>query len=222
MNWEDASALEALLPEYISGTLSAADTQRVREALEKSPELRAAYEREWHLNARIKSGMNMMADETDKNSRKRHDDLMKAAAADDAASSDAGKEKTTLAHALSFLSPKKWHPAISLSVALAVPLQAAVIAGQATAIASLEDENFRLASGPCPDESSKSSIIAEFSGDARWQDVAALLDDEELIIYKRGDFGVLTLRSKKEGTALNNQIERLKASPLVTSAAPAK
>lgn len=82
----------------------------------------------------------------------------------------------------------------------------------------MEDENFRLASGPCKDAKTQNNILVEFTENANWQEIAQLLDTQQLVIIKRGSFGALSVRSKSEGDALDTQIEQLQSSPIIVSA----
>jgi len=215
MNRDEFEKFEALLPEYVNGSLGDTDIERLETALRQSGDLKEALERERQLHARFKRGVATMLDDAEKNTEKRLDALKKEAGKQQTAESG---EKSQLASALAFLNPRRWHPAIALSLAVAIPAQAAVISTQAVAIASLQDENFRLASGPCAEDTGKSGIILEFAENAGWQEVAELLDGEELTIFERGGFGTLTVRSKKTGAALQAQIDKLDALPIVVSA----
>ncbi len=219
MNRREVDAFYALLPEYVNGSLNDADTAKLEAALRRSPELKDALAQERLLHTRLKNGVDAMIDDAEQNSEKRLAALNEKT---DQSGTAAASKKSGLASALALLNPRRWHPAIALSLALAIPAQAAVISTQATTIASLEDENFQLASEPCAKEHGESNILLEFKQQASWVDVAALLDQEELTIFRQGSFGTLNVRSKLKADELGALIEKLRASPIVVSAAQAK
>lgn len=221
MNPEDMDELEAMLPEYVNQTLSDADAKRMKKAIENSERLKGLYAEELRMQQRIKQELNNIVDRSKQSEEARLEALMEKIQASKEVTSDSDKidtQQSKLTNALSILNPKRWHPAIALSLAIAIPAQAAIISGQAVTIASLEDENFRLASGPCKEADTNNAIMLEFSKNANWQDIAQLLDMQKLVIIERGSFGVLSVSSKNEEDALNAQIEELKTSPLIVSA----
>jgi hypothetical protein len=129
---------------------------------------------------------------------------------------------------LGFLHPKRWYPVAALSLALAVPAQAALIAHlsaekkqEAVQMAALEKRlgelEFQLASGPASG-AARGGIIITLRDDANWAAVSQLLIREGLSILSGPHDGALTLSNAAKGAALDAQIIRLKASPLVASA----
>jgi hypothetical protein len=130
-------------------------------------------------------------------------------------------DKSRFAKALAFLNPVNWHPAVTLGLVVAVPVQAAVIAGQSSQISWLQNENYRLASGPCDDKPAAGRLLVEVREGAGFQELATLLDGEGLTIVGMAEFGMLTLQSGKAGKDLTAQLERLRANPLIASADPA-
>ena len=222
---EDIKALAELLPFYANGTLDSSGRNRVELGLQRSAWLRDEFEAEQRLASRIKAEGEKMTQGGDM-SAERLNALMEkidgeapgtAPAPQHVAQTPASPSEVR--SLMSYLNPKRWHPAMALSLAFAVAVQAAVIGGQSATIASLEKENFELASGP--GQARKGAILLEVKDEALWKDVTALLDVEGLTIVESGGFGALTLASEKKGPELSAQIERLRKSPLIVSAEPA-
>ena len=216
---DDFAELERLLPFYVNGTLSPAEQVRLEGALADSPVLRHALEEERQNHARLIAGVqtDLAASETAAEARNAALHL-KMGRPGPAPSAPSGGGFIA---ALGFLNPRHWHPAVALSLAAALPLQGVVIAGKNDTIGALRNENFELASGPCEDRPLAGAVQLELADGAKWAEVAALLDTEGLSIAKSGDFGVLTVKSGKQGAELAALIARLKASALVASAEPA-
>jgi hypothetical protein len=166
----------------------------------------------------VLSGAGELLEESEPHFEQREAAVMAAISTPD--QTDVPPKKASFASALSFLNPKRWNPALALTLALAVPAQAAVIASQTATIAGLERENFELASGPCADRDRSGGIVLELKDDAPWKSVAELLDGEALIIVESGAFGLLTVRGEKKGAERADLINELKRSPLVASAEP--
>jgi hypothetical protein len=215
---EEREELIQLLPFYVNDTLDAADRKRIDTALVHSAELRDALKQETALKRRIVTGMDNITEQSPEHEAARGAMLNARASA---ATRPETVKSSALANALSMLSPKRWHPAIALSLALAVPALAGAVANQSNEIARLEAENFRLASGPCEDESAPGRLLIEVKDDARFDRVAELLASEELEIIRSGDFGTLTVKTKKAGADLTAQLERLRATAIIASAEPA-
>ena len=213
MTQDEYKQMEALLPEYVNGTLNYADTVRLDKALNTSARLRQAFEREKALKNRIVAGTDAMIGNDRPIEDQAPASLMEKTEKEEEAPNGDG-----LKSALAFLNPRKWHPAITLSLALAVPAQAAFVSVQSVTIASLKDENFRLASGPCTPNKSGNVMLLEFKDGVLWSTVAQLLDEEELLIVSRGDFGVLSVASKNKGKSFEQQLLRLQSSELLSSA----
>ena len=218
---DDFAEFERLLPFYVNGTIAPAERARLEAALAASPALRAALEEERLVQAQVIAGVQTELAASEAGAEARNAALHLRLGQPAASAPPPRQSQNSLASALAFLNPRRWHPAVALSLAAAVPLQGAVIAGQSNSIGALRDENFQLASGPCEDRPLAGAVQLELADGAKWQDVAALLDTEGLSIAKNGDFGVLTVKSGKQDAELTALIARLKASPLVTSAEPA-
>lgn len=214
---DDYAELERLLPFYVNGTIEPAARLRLEAALAESPPLRAALEEERQIQDRVIAGVESELAESAAGSESRNAMLHVRLNRPAAPAPTAGG----LAAALSFLNPRRWHPAVALSLAAALPLQGWLIAGKNDVIGQLRDENFQLASGPCEDRPLAGAVQLELADGAKWAEVAALLDTEGLSIAKSGDFGVLTVKTGKQGAELAALIARLKASALVASAEPA-
>lgn len=216
----------ALLPFYVNGTLGAKEREFLEAALRQSADLRAELEAEQAIATRIKTGGLAMTTSKPDNEGSRLEGLMEKigsevplAAEPLRVSADIpSPEKVRLL--MSYLNPTRWHPAIALTLAVAVMAQGAYIGGQSGRIDTLEKQNFELASGPCAQDG-KGSIQMEIKEAASWKDVSGLLDAEGLSIVRSGDFGTLTLGSAKKDAELTAQIERLRKSPLIANAEPA-
>ena len=206
------------LPFYLNGTASAKLRARVDAALPGSPALREALEQEREIRSRIVAGTGALLEQSQPHVELREGTVLANAALH--AQPVKERPKNSFASALAFLNPRRWNPAIAMTLALAIPAQAAVIATQVSKIAKLEKENFALASGPCADLDRTGGIIVELKDDAQWKAVAELLDKEALVIFENGAFGVLTVRGEKTGAERAAVIKRLKQSPLVSSAEP--
>lgn len=64
MNSQDIDELMAIMPEYVNGTLSGADTKRMEKAIEESPQLKAFCAEEKRLQERVNNGVDAMVDES--------------------------------------------------------------------------------------------------------------------------------------------------------------
>lgn len=224
----DPAEFDRLLPFYINGTLDQHQRDRIEAALASAPELRAALHAEQLLQARHREETEALLAAAEGGLEARHEALVarldepsEAQAAPAVAHPDAPSAGGGLMAALALLNPRRWHPALALTLLVAVPAQAAVIATQSGKIALLQDENFQLAAGPCDDRPPAGAIQLELAETAQWKDVAALLDDEELSIARSGGLGLLTIKTGREGQEYRALLDRLRASPLVVSAEPA-
>lgn len=212
-----------LLPFYVNGTLDGADRIRVDAALPRSAELRDALLQEYAVKDRIVAGLNAVVHQSPEHETARAAMLnaRASAAGAPAASATVAAKPSGMLSALSFLNPRQWHPAITLSLALAIPAQAAVIASQSSHIAWLKDENFRLASGPCDDVVGGGHLLIEMKDGVRLDAVIDLLSREELEITAASDLGTLTVKTTKTGADMTAQLQRLRASAIVATADPA-
>lgn len=215
---EDLQLLLEELPFYVNGTVSPAVRNRIDAALPVSAELREALDQERTIQSRLVAGTGELLAE----SEPYFESHQAAVLARVARQSNPAMEspKKSFAATLAFLNPRRWNPALALTLALAIPVQAALIASQSSTIAKLEKENFALASGPCADRDRTAGIVLEFYDDAPWKAIAALLDSEALVVVENGAFGVLNVRGDKTGAERSALIDRLKQSPLVSNAEP--
>lgn len=214
---DDYAELERLLPFYVNATLDPAQRARVDAALAGSPALRAALAEEAALQARFNTATEEALAGSEAGFEARQTALAARLRSPAAPAAPLRAAPNVLAVALAFLDPRRWHPAVALSLAAMVPLQGAVIAGQSGRITGLKDQNFQLASGPCEDRPLAGAVQLELADGAKWQDVAALLDTEDLSIAKSGQFGTLTVKTGQQGAELTALIARLRKSPLVAS-----
>jgi hypothetical protein len=216
---DDYAEFERLLPFYVNGTIEPPARVRLEAALAESAALRAALDEERLIQAQVIAGVESELAESEAGSEARS--AMLHLRLEKPSRTAPAPEQGGLAAALSFLNPRRWHPAVALSLAAALPLQGLIIAGKNDLIGQLRNENFQLASGPCEDRPLAGAVQLELADGAKWADVAALLDTEGLSIARNGDFGVLTVKTGKQGAELAALIARLKASALVASAEPA-
>lgn len=231
LNVDEIEDIAMLLPFYVNGTLSAAECRRVDAAVAVSSELRDELAAIGHMAHMVKTGGNAIM-QADEGSEARLDavqgqlDEKAPIPAPSPAPSVAAPPRHNIGALLSFLHPKRWHPAVSLGLAVAFVAQGAVLANLSggkqeseAQIASLQkrvgDLEFQLASGP--GGQAIGNIIIEVRSDASWSDVEALLGEEGLSIVGGPSDGAITLSSLATGATLDAQIERLRASPLVAS-----
>lgn len=200
--------LSRLLPFYLNNSLSELERARIEAGLKDSATLRAELEEHRQLMALVKQGATEWSD------------LLPQSAPESVVAAVSVPNDQPIRNPMAFLSPANWNPAISLALALAVLTQGGALIWQATTISGLREQNYELASGKDPGDA-KGSIIVELKEDSSWNNVVKLFDDEGLSIASSGDFGILILNSDKSGAELQQQIRRLRASPLVSSADPA-
>ena len=221
---KELEELLMLLPFYVNGRLDIAEQPRMEAALAKSPELREALAQERALKERVVAGMNAAVDPSAHSAAAREAVLNARASAASrpvTAMESTPPQSLGLARALAFLNPRRWHPALALGLAFALPAQAALLASQSAQIAKLEDENFQLASGPCEDRQNANQLLIEVKEETPYSALSQLLASEGLVIIKSGDFGLLTLRSNKTGAERAAMLARLKKANILTSAEPA-
>lgn len=215
---DDMQELIELLPFYVNGTLAPDMRAQIEAALPTSALLRDALSQERALQNRVVAGTEEILEQSEPHYEAREAGVMAQTASP--ARAIPQTETKGLSAALSFLNPRRWSPAVALTLALAIPVQAAVIASQAGNIARLEKENFELASGPCDDRDRNGGIVIILKEEAEWKAVTQLLDAESLTIINSGAFGVLTVRGDKTGAEREVVIKRLKLSPVIDSAEP--
>lgn len=217
-----------LLPFYVNGTLGAAASARIDAALATSPELRAEMAQISKLAQVVKTGgieMTQGADASETRLESVIDRLDDTPSPSLVIASPA--QPSALTGFLAFLNPKRWHPAVSLGLAVAVVAQGALVVGlrsdkqqSVTEIAGLQkrvgDLEFELASGPGGER--KGDLLISVKPGAPWAAVEALLGKEGLSIVGGPSDGALTLSSDATGAALGAQIGRLRVSPLIASA----
>jgi hypothetical protein len=219
--------MELLLPFYVNGTLSAADRQRVDAGLEVSPSLRASLAEHRGVASRIQDGSASMLAGGRGQEHLLQDVLAKIDALPKPSALKASAPTSSLKMLLQALSPSRWHPAVSLAMAVAIVAQGAVLVGwynqrqsQDVAVADLtkrvKDLEFQLASGP-DTPATLGSIIMQVDEGANWGALEALLTSENLSVTDGPRDGTLTLSSELKDQALADLIERLRMSPLVIS-----
>ncbi len=229
-NTDEQDDLTRLLPFYINGTLDEATCVQVDAALSHTPALRGELELLSGLARAVKTGGRNMIQSHEagtKHSEARLEAVLnqledKAPAPPAAAPAP----PQGLRAVLHFLNPKHWHPAVSLALAALAVGQGIAIANlfsekaeNASQIASLNkrvgDLQFELASGPSGEK--QGSLIVQIKPGISWADVEALLGKEGLSIVGGPSDGALTLSSNAKGAALDAQLLRLRASPLIDS-----
>ncbi len=223
---DDFESNAKLLPFYINGTLDAAACARLDKALAISPELRAEMAQINSLAQLVKAGGNEMVQDVQANEGRLAQVLDKL---DNAPQFVPEKTiaPTPQANFLRFLNPRHWHPAVALSLAIAVAGQALMIGGlskekqQSSAqIAGLQkkvgDLEFELASGP--NGPRNGDLLIVIKPDASWAQLEALLGREGLSIVSGPSDGAITLSSEDKGPELDALITRLRASTLIASA----
>jgi anti-sigma factor RsiW len=226
--------LSQLLPFYVNGTLGADETAQVDTALATSAALREELAVIGRLAQGVKTGGRELTqnEEGDLERQAARLEQLNAQPAPVPAPPISAAPRESLGSLLSFLHPKRWHPAVALTLAIAVTAQAVVIgnlngenAEGTSKIAALEkrlDEvEFQLASGPGGGEVSEASIMVQLKANVSWAEFEKLLADEGLTITGGPSDGTLLLSGDVKGAALNAQIARLRASALIEAADPA-
>ncbi len=235
----DIEDLKLLLPFYVNGTLGAQDCARVDHGLAVSAELRKELD---DLNAFaqiIREGgqaMNHEQSDVDAQLNRVMNDPRMAQAEQPQLkqnpAQDEGQAQQSTKGFLAFLNPKNWHPAISLSLAVAALAQAALLTGlsgerkeNGQQIAKLEkrvgDLEYQLASGP-GGGSAQPDILVQVKPTASWAALSDVLATEGLTIVDGPSDNTLSLSSELDGEALDAVITRLLASGLIETADKAK
>ena len=184
---------------------------RIDAVLPESAALREALAHEHDLRSRVRAGSEEMLTESANSFETRTAIVM--AQATSPLTEETSQREQGFPSALSFLNPRRWSPAVALTLAIAVPVQAAIIAGQSSSITQLEKENFELASGPCANRDRSHGIILQLKDNASWTDISKLLDTEALVIVESAAFGVLTVRGEKDGAGRDETIKTAQAIP---------
>lgn len=205
---DELETFKQLVPFYVNGTLEGEQRAAFEEALARQPELQREVEAERALQQRFNAALKEEIDSAGESG---------AALARTAKTAGESRDEGGLARALSFLNPANWKPAVTLGVVAIAAAQTAVIGGQATMIASLEEENYALASGQ-KDCDAEPDVIISVADDAVWSQVLALLNTEELQIVGSTAQGLLQLKASDEDADIAPVIERLQASDTVSSA----
>ncbi len=210
---DDFEEMDALLPFYVNGTLGADDRARLDAALTVSPGLRAALLAEEGFAQRIRiEGEKLMDGHKDVEARLKAvlgqlgDQAPNASVA--AVAPEAGSR---LRDMLGFLNPGRWHPAVSLALALAVIAQGAWIA---SGKGGGQGDDYQTVSGPDGQNLGEAPmLIIRPAEDARWSDIEALLEKEDLTLASGPDDGRLTVRVDKADVDLAALANRLRAAP---------
>lgn len=239
--------LELLLPFYANGTLSVGERDLVDATLTQSEALRTSLAEIVVLANRVKAdSLAFVEGGTSQNSQlenvlSRIDALPTGQMASGRIALDQMAQIKTdqgqnprrappqsLRARLAFLSPRRWHPAVSLCLAIAVIAQSAMLMSASlgqraleTSIAArdkqVKDLEFQLASGQGT-QTAGANLVIQLDKDASWREVEAILAGENLKIVDGPQDGTLTLLSVETGVKLDAVIGRLRASPLIASA----
>ena len=224
MTGEDLDELTLLLPFYVNDTVAPADARRIEAVLARSAELRAELAIVDAMAQQVRKGGEILAAQDDTGGDRLQAVLGRL---DDRPPAPIPAGGVRLAGLLAMLNPRRWHPAVALSLVVAVGGQTLFIgrlsdanqagAGQIAALGKQVGElQFALASGP--EAARRGNVVVQLRADASWSGVAALLGKEGLSIVDGPSDGALTLSSDASGAALDALIDRLRASPLVTAA----
>jgi hypothetical protein len=228
-------ALSQLLPFYVNGTLGAEECAQIDAALAASPALCEELAVLGRLAQGVKTGGRELAQGDDQRAHRVGLTLAQVGAARRLVKAKVAvmaSPSEGLASLLSFLHPKRWHPAVALTLAIAAIAQAGIIANLSgenaqgsSKIAALEkrlDEvEFQLASGPGGDDVRKASIMVQPKATVSWAEFETLLAGEGLTIVSGPSDGTLMLSGTAKDAALTAQIVRLRASSLIEAADPA-
>lgn len=214
---DDPEVLEQLLPFYANGTLSLGERARIEAALAASRELREQLTEVEALSMHVKQGGEaMMAGVGDIEERlerisERLDDPLPEAPEE--GETDAIAPPPRLGDLLSYLHPARWHPAVSLALALALLAQTAFILSQRG------EQSYQTASGDDEQPSNTAPrLIVRLEPQATWQDVEALLSAQSLALIAGPDEGRLTVRLDDPGADADQVLAALRASPAVAFA----
>ena len=203
----DLDTLRDMLPFYVNGTLGEDDKAAFEAGLARHPELQAELDAERELQSRFNAALDEEIASVGKSG---------AHTADVAIQSFAQPSPSGLAQALAFLNPVNWKPAVTLGVVALAFAQTAVIGGQATMIASLEDKNYALASG-LEECNEPADLIVTLSDDAAWGDVMALFNSEKLQIIGGTTQGLLEVDATGDRADIAKTVERLQANEAIAS-----
>ena len=213
---DDPEVLEQLLPFYVNGTLSLGERARIEAALAASRELREQLTEVEALSMHVKQGGEaMMAGVGDIEERlerisERLDDPLPEAPEEGKTDAIAPPR---LGDLLSYLHPARWHPAVSLALALALLAQTAFILSQRG------EQSYQTASGDDEQPSNTAPrLIVRLEPQATWQDVEALLSAQSLALIAGPDEGRLTVRLDDPGADADQALAALRASPAVAFA----
>lgn len=219
--------LRLLLPFYANGTLDEARRAELEAALAASAELRQELDAVRGLHDQVQQGGAALAAD-DASTDQRLSTVMARLPQPHGSPPPQESRTSRLSAALAFLTPRRWVPAVALSLVAVVSAQAVALdrshARSDDLARQLTDmtEKYQSASGPCEDKAAAGRIALEIKDSANWAAVADLLDNEKLTIIDSGGFGTLTVASEAKGAALDAQIARLGQSAVVSSAAVAQ
>ncbi len=214
---DDLDDLELLLPFYVNGTLSLGERARIEAALADSAYLRQQLNAVQHLSIVVKQGGEaMVAGASDPEKRlerlsARLDDL--APQSPDADVQVFNDTPPRLSDLLGYLNPARWHPAVSLALALAVLAQTVFIWSRPS------EQSYQTVSGD--DEqvlATASQLIVRLKPQAQWEQVEALLSAHSLTIISGPSEGRITVRLDNPDADVKVVREKLRQSPDVAFA----
>lgn len=212
---DETAAMIDQLPFFVTGALSPADSARIEAALPSSPQLREELAATSGLFALVKEqGAALVAGAGV--SEGRLESLIDRIEAEAKGERRVPKPCGTsgVMDWWQGLSAWRWTPALAMSLAAVVAIQAGVIA---TMIGVKDNAGYVTASGPGESAQSGTLFVVRLAPEARWADVAALLDREDLQVIDGPREGMLTIgtrvpRTTSEADSLRN---RLRASPVI-------
>jgi hypothetical protein len=198
-NPDDIAEMIDLLPFFVTGTLSTADSARIETALPKIPQLREELAATSGLFALVKEqGGALIAGSGMSESRLKS--LIGRIGTEKTAERRERKPLRTASGSGIWqrIATWRWAPALAMLLAAIVTVQAGMIM---TMTGAKDTSGYVAASGPDDDAKNSGQFLVRLVPEARWTDVAALLDREDLKIFEGPNDGVLTVGTSKKRTA---------------------
>lgn len=216
----EPSAPALLLPFYVNGTLSAEEQERIEGALAVDPELRAELEVVREIAALVREGGADLALQAGAAPERlealtvRLGELGLRASDTQARMQAPQPRRFGLGRFLPRPSQAVWKPAFAAAAVLVV-VQAGLLATRTS-----PQTDYGVLSGPeavAPADSGR--LLVRLVPGARWADIKALLTSEDLTIVGGPRGGVIDL-AVGDGVKLEDEVSRLRASPLVEFVGP--